>query len=293
MPAKRFVPSLPALQAFEAAARLLNFTKAADELGMTQSGISRHVLGLEQFLNLRLFERAGSHLVLTQIGSSYYEDVVQILARLEEASIDAVRGLRSGEWLTIGSTATLASRWLIPKMRDFAARHREIPFELVTIDDRTGIEATGVDVAIMRGSGQWKGRADNLFDEELAVVASPQLIAPGARLTTLDFDQIPTLQNASRPSLWLTWLRISGTAYTGKIRGNRFANSAQLLQAAVHGMGLAVVPRHYITTELDDRTLHLPFGDPVRSGEAIWMVSAEGRREDRRLQIFRNWLRRN
>lgn len=288
---KRFLPSLPALQAFEAAARLLNFTKAADELGMTQGGVSRHVQGLEQFLGMRLFERIGSNLVLSEIGSSYYEDVVQILARLEEASIDAVRGRRAGDALIIGSTPTLASAWLIPRMREFARRFPDIPFELMTVADTIDIETSPVDVAIMRGAGQWHGRAIKLFEEELAVVASPELLPIGETLSFLDFTQIPSLQNASRPSLWLTWLRVSGIPYSGTIQGNRFSHSALLLRAAIQGMGLAVIPRHYLTTELDDGLLHLPFGGPVRSGEAIWMVNAERKAQKRQLQVFRDWLR--
>ncbi|MBL3674819.1 LysR substrate-binding domain-containing protein [Paracoccus aerius] len=288
---KRFLPSLPALQAFEAAARLLNFTKAADELGMTQGGVSRHVQGLEQFLGMRLFERIGSNLVLSEIGSSYYEDVVQILARLEEASIDAVRGRRAGDALIIGSTPTLASAWLIPRMREFERRFPDIPFELMTVADTIDLETSPVDVAIMRGAGQWHGRAIKLFEEELAVVASPELLPIGETLSFLDFTQIPSLQNASRPSLWLTWLRVSGIPYSGTIQGNRFSHSALLLRAAIQGMGLAVIPRHYLTAELDDGLLHLPFGGPVRSGEAIWMVNAERKAQKRQLQVFRDWLR--
>lgn len=181
MATKRFLPSLSALQAFEAAARLLNFTKAADELGMTQSGVSRHVHGLEQFLNLRLFERIGSHLVLTEVGLTYYEDVVQVLARLEEASIDAVRGRRGGDWLVIASTPTLAWSWLVPRMRGFAERHPDIPFELATVGDDLDLEASSVDIAIMRGSGQWHARARKLFDEELASGRQPGFDRPGSK----------------------------------------------------------------------------------------------------------------
>lgn len=287
---KRFLPSLPALQAFEAAARLLNFTKAADELGMTQGGISRHVIGLEQFLGLRLFERAGSNLILSEIGAVYYEDVVQILARLEEASIDAVRGRRAGDALIIGSTPTLASAWLVPRMRQFVRRFPDIPFELMTVTDSIDLDKSPVDIAIMRGAGQWHGRAIKLFEEELAVVASPELLPPGSPAEFLDFARLPTLQNASRPSLWLTWLRVSGIAHGGTIQGNRFSHSALLLRAAVQGMGLAVIPRHYITTELDDGLLHLPFGAAVRSGEAIWMVNAERKAQKPQLKVFRDWL---
>lgn len=289
---RRFIPSLPALQAFEAAARHLNFTRAADELGMTQSGVSRHINGLEQFLGLRLFERAGSHLVLSDVGASYYEDVLQSLSRLEEVSIDAVRGRRADSALMIGSTPTLGATWLVPLMQRFAAQHPEIPFELTTIDDSEDIETSRVDIAIMRGAGQWHGRAHRLFGEELVVVSSPALLTVRDAPEELDFRAIPALQNASRPSLWLTWLRLSGVTHQGAIQGNRFSHSALMIEAALHGMGLAVVPALYVARDLASGSLVTPFGPPVRSGEAFWMVIAERKTQKRQIQTFRTWMQR-
>ena len=288
---RRFLPSLPALQAFEAAARLMNFTKAAEEMGMTQSGVSRHVHTLEQFLGLRLFERVGSQLVLTDMGRAYFEDVVQVLGRLEEVSIDAVRGRRADEGIVIGATSSLGANWLIPKLGDFARRHPGLHYELTTIEEGENVENSHVDVAIMRGSGQWHGRAIHLFDEELAVVASPDLIRKGEAPAVLDFATIPTLQNASRYSLWLTWLRISGMPHQGAIQGNRFSQSALIIRAAVEGLGLAVVPVHYVRAELDSGALYMPFGPPIRSGDAIWMVYPDSKAQRKNVQLFRDWLR--
>lgn len=122
------------------------------------------------------------------------------------------------------------------------------------------------------------------------VIASPKLIAAGTVLDRLDFTRIPTLQNSSRPSLWMQWLRASGISHEGAIQGIRFAHSEMLINAAASGLGLAVVPRHYVERELASGELHLPFGKPVRSSDSYWVVSPERKSHDRQALQFRDWL---
>lgn len=288
---RRFIPSLSALQAFEASARHLSFTRAAEDLFVTQSGISRQITNLEQFLGVRLFERSGSRLVLTDAGSKYFQDVVQTLNRLEEVSIDLVRGRKADASLMIGANPTFVSRWLAPRLENFVQMAPQVPVEVNPIQADVDFKTCRFDVAIMRGAGAWsEARALELFAEELVVVASPRLIPLGEKRQHLDFSQIPTLQNASRPSLWLQWLRASGCASTGLIQGVRFSQSEMLISAAVSGLGLAVVPIHYVERELQRGELHLPFGDPVRSGDSYWIVSPERKSQQPQAVLFRDWL---
>lgn len=288
---RRFLPSLSALQAFEASARHLNFTRAAEDLFVTQSGISRQITNLEQFLGVRLFERSGSRLVLTDAGSKYVQDVVHMLNRLEEASIDLVRGRKADASLMIGANPTFVSRWLAPRLEHFVQQAPEIPVEVNPIQADIDFKTCRFDIAIMRGAGAWSdARALELFAEELVVVASPRLIALGEKLDQLDFSRIPTLQNVSRPSLWLQWLRASGCVGTGLIQGVRFSQSEMLISAAVSGLGLAVVPLHYVERELQRGELHMPFGAPVRSGESYWVVSPERKSQKQHAVLFRDWL---
>jgi DNA-binding transcriptional LysR family regulator len=288
---RRFLPSLAALQAFEAAARHLSFTRAAEDLFVTQSGISRQITNLEEFLGLRLFERTGSRIVLTDAGSKYLHEVVQMLNKLEEASIDLVRGRKADASLMIEANPTFVSRWLAPRLADFVRLAPQVPVEVSPIASEVDFKTCRFDIAIMRGAGAWSdARAQELFAEELVVVASPKLITLGEKHDRLDFSQMPTLQNASRPSLWIQWLRASGLSNQGVIQGIRFSQSEMLISAAVSGLGLAVVPLHYVERELQRGELHMPFGDPVRSGESYWVVSPERKYQKQHATLFRDWL---
>ncbi|WP_138466931.1 LysR substrate-binding domain-containing protein [Poseidonocella sp. HB161398] len=288
---RRYIPSLADLQAFEAAARHLSFTRAADELGVTQSAVSRNIGNLERFLATPLFDRAGPRLVLTELGARYHADLPQVLARLEEISIDVVRGRRARAALQVGSTPGMATRWLIPRLEGFFAQHPGIPVELRTIGEGADFAGGELDAALLRGAGQWKdARATELFRERLAVVCAPALAARVEDPGQFPFDRLPALQNASRPSLWLTWLRLSGTGHSGTIQGHRFADSCMLAEGALRGMGFAVLPAHYISAELECGALAAPFGPPVLSGEGYWLVIPERKWQDPQAQAFRQWL---
>lgn len=288
---RRFLPSLSALQAFDAAARHMSFTKAGEELAITQSGVSRHIVGLERFLGVRLFERSGSRLVLTDAGDKYFQEVVKLLNKLEEVSIDVVRGRKMDASLMVGAYPALASRWLAPRMHRFVETHGTTPIEVVAIGPDLDFSGDRIDIAILRGSGSWaNARSTLLFPEELVVVASPKMIPVGVKPDILDFQRYPTLQNASRPSLWLTWLRVSGQPYSGAIQGIRFANSDMLVAGACNGLGLAVVPAHYVEQELSSGMLQAPFGRSVLSGEAYWVVHPEAKAQRSALGMFRDWL---
>lgn len=127
---RRFLPSLSALHAFDASVRYLSFTRASENLGMTQSGVSRQIQNLESFLGLKLFERAGPRLVLTEEGQNYYEEVSRILAKLEEVSMDAVRGYKTQSLLKVGLPPTLMRKWAPGIISTFARSHPQIWFEV-------------------------------------------------------------------------------------------------------------------------------------------------------------------
>ncbi len=290
---RRFVPSLAALQAFEAAARHTSFTRAAEDLAITQSGVSRQVGNLEAFLGVRLFERIGSRLILTDAGSTYLRSISRALDRIEEASIDCVRGRTLADALIVATHPTLASRWLAPRLEGFLRLAPDVVVEVVTTTGDIDFDTTRIDVALLRGAGSWRhAQAQELFREELAVVAAPRLVPVGAPLPHLDFARLPTLQNAGRPDLWLTWLRCSGVAHSGAIRGPRLPQSEMLISAAVSGLGLAVVPVQYVEAELARGDLWLPFGAPVASSDSYWIVHAERRASGEAGQQFRAWLQR-
>lgn len=288
---RRYLPSLSALHAFEAAARFMNFTKAAEDLGLTQSGISRQIRNLEDFLGVALFQRVGPRLVLTEVGATYFHDLSLALDKLQEISIDAVRGRRIDSSLMIGAHNAFVNRWLIERLNPFILAHRDIPIEIMPAEPAMNFETTRLDIAILRGGGTWHhARAIELFAEELVVVAAPSLVPLGEALQPPDFSQYPMLQNASRPSLWLHWLRTIGLAHSGRIHGTRFAHNDMLIRAAVHGLGIAVVPTCFVEAELARGELHTPFGAPVRSGDSYFAVYPERKAGLPSVILFRDWL---
>jgi len=290
---RRYMPSLSALHAFEAAARYMNFTRAADDLGLTQSGISRQIRSLEDFLGVTLFHRSGPRLVLTETGANYYRNLAITLDRLEEISIDAVRGRSVDTSLMIGTHPTLASRWLPERLGSFMSAYPDIPLEIMPATPSTDFETTRLDVAILRGAGTWlHARSIELFPEMLTVVASPSLIPVGAKLDPIQFSEFPLLQNAGRPSLWLHWLRLVELSYSGRIQGTRFSHHEMIINAATHGLGLAVVPTFYVRDELASGQLHMPFGDPVRSDDSYYLVYPERKSHNPSIVVFRDWLQR-
>jgi len=291
---RRFLPSLSALLAFESAGRHGSFTKAAEDLAITQSGVSRQIGNLETFLGVRLFERIGSRIVLTNAGGAYLKEISRLLDEVERASIDTVRGRKLDDRLLICAHPTLSSRWLTPRLQSFLTANPAVMIEITTATQGLDFETTEVDIAILRGRGSWRGAISyELFKEEIAVVASPRLIPPGETPATLDFGAMPTLQNASRSDLWLTWLRQSRVPHSGAIQGPRLPHSELLISAAVNGLGLAVVPVPYVEAELARGELWMPFGPPVPTEDSYWVVYPERRSDNAAAMQFRTWLQRH
>ncbi|NIY79848.1 MAG: LysR family transcriptional regulator [Rhodobacteraceae bacterium] len=289
---RRFVPSLTALLAFESAARHMNFTKAAEDLAVTQSGISRQISNLESLLGAKLFERVGSRLVLTEVAKSYLNEITSGLNQIEQASVNCVRGQSLEAALMICAHPTLASRWLTPRLQDFLKDRPETILDFVTTAKDINFTETRIDAAILRGRGTWTAtRSQELFREELVVVGAPHVVDTLPSEDVLDFDNIATLQNASRPDLWLTWLRGAGLQHRGAIRGPRFPHSELLISAAKSGLGLAVVPLLYVETELQNKELALAFGGPVPTADSYWLVQPEQRAEIPAAHQFSLWIK--
>ncbi|WP_120631435.1 LysR substrate-binding domain-containing protein [Ruegeria sp. EL01] len=287
---RRYIPSLFALRAFEASATTLSFTRAGEELGRTQSGVSRQVSNLEALLGIDLFERFGPRLVLTPAGESYAASVSEILNLLEEASMDVIRGSRASAALQIGVQDSFASRWLVPRMKHFMEAHPSEPFNVIPLRGDVDF-ADGPDIAVMRGQGAWRDAiAYKLITEFVGVVAAPTLVPPHQSLPIEEHQAFPKIQNAHRPDSWLRWLAAKGIEHHGPISGPRFSQTTMVIEATLAGIGLAVVPVFMIEEQLADGRLHLPFGAPVASGAGYYAVYPETRRPSTPVRLFRDWI---
>lgn len=284
------IPSLAALEAFEASARHRSFTKAAVELHLTQGAISRAVAALEAQLGTPLFARVRQRIQLTPAGEAYLNKVQPALRRLEAATLELKAFKGAGGVLNLAILPTFGTKWLIPRMPAFSTAHPEVLVNFTTRIYAFDFEAEELDAAIHLGEGRWPGAVlDHLLDEEVMVVCSPSLI-PHLR-TPEDLKGQVLLQMASRPQGWEEWLAAKGLSGIDGRRGPRFEHHAMVLEAAVAGLGLAVLPTFLVQDELTNGRIVEAFAHTrARSGKAYWLAYPERHRDLPALAAFRRWL---
>ena len=285
------LPSLPALAAFEAAARHGSFTRAAEELNLTQGAVSRQVQALEAQLGLRLFERVRQRVALTPAGAAYAPEVRVALARLSAATVNLMAFRGAGGVLNLAILPTFGTRWLIPRLPRFLERNPGITINFATRLVPFDFERENLDAAIHFGDPVWPGtRMHRLMGEEIVPVASPALLARRPLTEPADVLGLPLLQQATRPRAWEHWLAAQGLSAERATPGPRFEQFAMVAQAAVAGLGLAIVPRFLVEDELRTGALQIPFDRSVHSAEAYYLVYPEEKADWPPVAAFRGWL---
>lgn len=289
--AREFVtPPLSALRALESAAHHLSFSRAADELGVTQSGVSRAIRSIESLAGVTLFERTGHGLVLTEPGRSYLKKVEALLGELETATRDLATYRARAFDLKIATLPTFATRWLVPRLRRFLARNASLNLELVARIEPFEFEGSGIDGAIHYGSDAWAGTLrDHLMDETLVPVAAPGLL-PAGRAPEDAFAGSPLIQHAHRPTAWREWAQETGWKHPGLERGVRFEQYNMGIEAALAGVGVALLPHFMIREEIASGKLTMLAQKGVASRWAYYFVYPEAKRANPALQRFRAWL---
>lgn len=289
---RRILPSLMALQCFEAAARHLSFTYAAQELHLTQSAVSRQVRAMEDLIGQPLFERIKQRLVLTVAGKAYAASVSDVLDRAEAATLVLMKCTAKKTVLNIAIPPTFGSRWLVPKLGSFTTRHPDIQVNLVTHVRQFDFSKSDMDVAINFGPALWPGAICHpLIGEVVVPMCSPRLL--GAKKRLVDPREIfdyPMLQHASRPQAWTEWLRAVGVSEFGELTGPRLEHFFMLIQAAVAGLGIAVLPEFLMLEELQDGRLVRAIEKPVRSPFKYYLAYPVTKSDNRTVQVFREWL---
>lgn len=288
----RALPSLLSLQAFEAAARHGSFTRAAEELHVTQGAVSRQVQALEAFLGLPLFHRVRKRVGLTAAGEAYQAKVRPLMDRLEAATLELRAFKGAGGVLNLALLPTFGTKWLIPRMPAFGAAHPEVLVNFSTRIHAFDFEEEGLDAAIHYGPGAWPGaRLDHLMDEEVVVVCSPELGMREGLRTPSDLAGQTLLQMASRPQGWEEWLSGAGVQGIDGRRGPRFEHHLMAIQAALANLGVAVLPTFLVEEELRERRLVEPFpGTRVKTPKAYWLACPERAKDLPALVAFRDWL---
>ncbi|HJW32929.1 MAG TPA: LysR substrate-binding domain-containing protein [Holophagaceae bacterium] len=288
----RILPPLPALQAFEASARLGSFTRAGQELNLTQGAVSRAVAGLESDLGVPLFDRVRQRIRLTPAGEAYAAKVGPLLAKLEAATLELKASRGEGGLLNLAILPTFGTRWLIPRLSAFTHAHPEVQVAFHTRLYPFDFEAEELDAAIHLGQGQWPGaRLDFLFDEEGVVVASPRLAFAGSLDGPADLARHTLLQMATRPQGWEEWLSAQHLTTVEGRRGPRFESHLMVIQAAKADLGFALLPTFLVEEELLKGELVEPFpGTRLRGLRSYWFATPEHAAERPAVRAFRSWL---
>jgi len=285
------LPSLNGLRAFEAAARHLSFTLAASELNVTQTAISHQIRRLEEELGIRLFIRQNRALALTPEARDYLPG---IRAAFNDLRLATDRLLRKDEdkVLTVSTIASLAAKWLLPRLTDFQESHPGIDVRITTSTNLVDFQRDNVDAAIRYGRGQWPGvRADWLMADELFPVCSPSLLRGDKSLRTPEDLRDHVLLHTNNSDDWRLWLTAAGLS-TGISRqpGITFDMTLMTVQAAIDGMGVAMGRTSYVQDDIAKGRLVVPFKIALPADAGFYLVSPEGRREAPKLAAFRQWM---
>ena len=285
---RRFLPPLSALRAFEAAARQLNFTRAAEELHLTQGAISHQMKALEAGLGVTLFRRQGRRLLLTDAGQRFAVRVRAVLTELAE-SVAAIAGKPDSRVLTVSMLPSFAARWLIPRLAAFQRRHPEIDIHVSASHALAEFGAGGVDLAVRFGRGGWPGVvAEKLFDEEVFPVASPRLVAKRWPLKPRELDRFPLLRSEREP--WTPWFRAIGLAREEPKRGPIFSDEILMLEAAEQGIGIALARGAIAAPEIAAGRLLRLFPDRVPPRSAYYLVYPRASETLPAVAAFRQWI---
>ena len=292
---RRKLPSTAALEAFEAAARHQSFTKAAQELSVTQSAVCRQVAALEEFLDVRLFRRTRRGVVLSEAGLAYSRSVSARLDDVERDTLELMARGGRGHALELAVVPTFGTRWLLPRLPRFRHAHPDITVHLSACTRPFLFIDTPFDAAIHAaeaGASGWAGaESRRLMPESLVALASPQLIDGRRRpRTAADWGALPLLQQSTRPYAWRHFFEALHLQVPHAMAGPRLELFSMLTEAAVHGLGVALVPPFLAVDELEAGRL-VNVGGPARASDRDYaLVYPEHKAELPALRDFALWL---
>ncbi|WP_313516643.1 LysR family transcriptional regulator [Pseudomonas sp.] len=287
---RRKIPSTAALIAFEASARHESFTRAAEELSLTQGAVCRQIGTLEQFLGVALFRRSRRGVKLTEAGLAYSRRVAAQLDAVERDTL-AVMGQQGNQAVELALVPTFGTQWLLPRLKAFQQLHPEVTVHLTNRTRPFLFADTAFDAAIYFGDANWSGTQSHyLMPENSLPVCSPQLLEGRAGLSAAQIAGLPLLQQTTRPYAWRQWFGSLGMNVAGDLGGPRYELFSMLAQAAEHAMGVALIPPFLIQRELAEGRLVIAREHACVSDKAYYLMIPERKVESAALIAFRDWL---
>ncbi|QFT93016.1 Glycine cleavage system transcriptional activator [Roseovarius sp. THAF9] len=286
---RRFLPSLGALRALEALERLGSLTAVAEELNLSQSAVSRQLQTLESQLGVPLFVREGRRVRLTPQTREYAGETRAALNRISQASLKLALNPGGGS-LNLAILPTFGMRWLVPRLPEFAAAHPEVTLNLSTRLKPFNFAVEPFDAAILFGDGGWPGTQSlRLKSEAVVAVAAPALLERTQVSGPDDVLSLPLLHIETRPEAWRAWFAAHGVE-TGSVAGTIYDQFSTITQAALHGLGVALLPDYLAEQDLATGKLVPVWGGRTDSPGAYHLVWPEEKAQDSAVTKFRDWL---
>lgn len=284
----RTLPRLETFRFFEAAARHLNFTRAAEEMHVTHGAVSQRIKQLEEDLGMPLFRRSSRRMLLTDEGRQLLERVRAAINEIAEG-IEAIRSRSSDRVLTVSMLPSFAAHWLLPRLADFNERYPDIIVNIRATQSLADFTRGDVDMAVRFGGGVWAGLTSiKLYDEELFPVCSPEFRGGQLPQEPADLLKVPLLHDERQP--WSIWFAAVGVAYRYDGGGPRYNDQNLLLAAAIAGLGVALARASLVKADLESGRLVRLFPQSVRTSYSYYIVYPPGSEALRKVQIFQEWL---
>jgi LysR family glycine cleavage system transcriptional activator len=287
----RRLPPLNALKAFEAAARSESFTRAAEELFVTQGAVSHQVKLLEATLGIKLFNRERQRLLITDAGREYLNVVRDAFDRIAAGTERIVQRQNAGV-LTVSTSPDFAAKWLVHRLGRFAEAHPDIDLRVSATMHHVDFAREEVDVAVRHGDGNWDGLdAVRLCSEQLFPVCSPKLMSGRNRIAKpSDMLKFPLLHLDEDRKAWSKWFDAAGVADTKMSHGLMLNRASMLIDAAVDGQGVALARTTLAAWDLINGRLAKPFDLSLKLSKTYWIVCPRATSTKPKIATFRDWL---
>lgn len=283
------LPPLNALKAFDSAARHLSFTKAAEELFVTQAAVSHQIKILEDFLGTELFLRKNRTLELTEAGKTYFFDINNILKKLMEAT-DKLTKNKAEKVLSINIPQTFGMQWLVPRLSEFNQRYPDIDVRINGVDHDEGLLTREVDIAVYYGKGDWQGlTVERLKESRLLVLVAPSLLSKLPIHQPDDLRQHTLLHVHNRDN-WQRALKALEIEGIDLQHNPVFSHTFMALQAAIHGQGIVLANELLAQKEIKQGNLQEVLNLQLKDPKAFYVVYHPDRENDEKIKAFHDWL---
>src|SRR5215472_4673507 len=284
------LPPLNALKVFEAAARHESFTRAAEELCVTQGAVSHQVKALEAELAVKLFNRERQRLIITEAGRDYLAVIRDAMDRIAAGTERLLQRQNTGV-LTVSTSPDFAAKWLVHRLGRFAEANTGIDLRVSAAMHHVDFAREEVDLAVRHGNGNWPGLdAVRLSAEELFVVCSPKLLSGRRRIDKLtDILKFPLIYLDSRAD-WANWLQAAGLDDTTATHGPVLNRASMVIDAAINGQGIALARTTLAAWDIINGRLVRPFAESLRLSKTYWIVCPTATAALPKVATFREWL---